>query len=410
MPRSSCFLFALVLAVAGPVEAQSTRRETLEQRRAARAAAAAPYAPGKLESALLYVQKNRILERLSGTQDGWYPLFGSVTRGGGLAFGGGWRRHFAQERVLFNANAAWTLRDYRNARVEVRFPRIARDRIEVGGRVRSRYFSQEDYYGIGAGSQKGDRTDYLLSETEVAGFGVYRPTSWFSAGVQVAHLSPSIRDGKDAQYTDITERFTPATAPGLLSQPDFLEAGTLLQVDYRDQPGNPRSGGRYALILARFDDRGDGTQSFSRVSGIAEQFFPIFDKKRVIAVRLIAHRYTPDAGAEVPFYYLPTVGGRDTLRGYSDYRFRDNNALVLNAEYRWEAFAGLDMALFYDRGGVARDWSGLSLGDMKQSYGISFRFNTYKSVFMRVGVALGGEGTRTYIAFGPPLKFERYLR
>ena len=30
------------------------------------------------------------------------------------------------------------------------------------------------------------------------------------------------------------------------------------------------------------------------------------------------------AGNIVPFYMLPTLGGRNTLPGYNDYRFRDH--------------------------------------------------------------------------------------
>jgi outer membrane protein assembly factor BamA len=410
MLRTCSLLLAIAACAAPPAQAQSTRREAIEQQRAARAANAEPYEPGALEGALLYVERNRIVERLSGTQDGWYPSIGSVTRGGGFALGGGWRRHFARERVLFNTGGAWSMRGYRTGRIELRFPRVARDRIELGVRARHRYFPQEDYYGLGAGSGKDDRSDYLLSETELAGFGLYRPVRWLSWGAQVAHLSPSIRAGTDSRYPDIASQFTPSTAPGLASQPNFLEMGTLLDVDYRDQPGNPRSGGRYAMILARISDRNGSAYDYSRVSAVAEQYFPVFDKKRAFAVRVVAHHYAPDAGATVPFYYLPSVGGRDTVRGYSDFRFRDNNALVFNAEYRWEAFAGLDMALFYDRGTVGHGWSDISLADMKQSYGLSFRFNTYKAVFMRADVAFGGEGTRTYIAFGAPLRIERYLR
>ena len=52
---------------------------------------------------------------------------------------------------------------------------------------------------------------------------------------------------------------------------------------------------------------------------------------------------------------MPTLGGSTTLRGFSEFRFRDRNAFLINAEYRWEAFSGLDMALFGDWGDVATD-------------------------------------------------------
>ena len=98
-------------------------------------------------------------------------------------------------------------------------------------------------------------------------------------------------------------------------------------------------------------------------------------------------------GSTVPFYYILPLGGTDSIRGFTDFRFRDLNAVLFNAEYRWEAFSGMDMALFYDVGSVARRWSDLGSDGWKRSWGIGLRFNTYRSIFMRTELAFGsGEG------------------
>jgi hypothetical protein len=415
-PRRSALSLAtlavsLALAAATTASAQETRREQVEQARAARAQEMRVYKPGKLESALMFVERNRILERFSGTADGWYPLLGSITRGGGLATGAGYRYSFGHERLLFNANAATSLRGYRSARVELRAPRFFDDHLEFGGRFRHRYFPQEDYYGPGPDSLKSDRVNYLLEENEVAGWAALRPRRWLTLSGQLAYLTPEIRSGTDRLYPSIEERFTESAAPGLTRQPNFLESGVGIDVDYRDQPGNPRSGGRYALLFMRYDDRDGGAYDFTRLTTLVEQNIPIFDKKRVFALRLTTHHADARGGATIPFYYLPSVGGRDSIRAYSDFRFRDTDALFFNAEYRWEAFAGMDMALFYDLGNAKPSWRAMSIRDMRKAYGVAFRFNTYESVFLRAEVAFGGtEGTKAFIGFGGPLRFERFIR
>jgi hypothetical protein len=109
---------------------------------------------------------------------------------------------------------------------------------------------------------------------------------------------------------------------------------------------------------------------------------------------------TAGAGQLVPFYFQPTLGGSDSLRSARDYRFRDKNVLALNAEYRWEAFSGLDMALFTDFGKVASRTEDLNLRSLERAYGIGFRFNTFQSVFLRVDVAVAGLDTpRLFIKF-----------
>jgi hypothetical protein len=57
------------------------------------------------------------------------------------------------------------------------------------------------------------------------------------------------------------------------------------------------------------------------------------------------------------------------------------------------------MALFTDFGSVAARFSDLELGAEK-AYGIGMRFNTYKTVFLRLDVAGGGkEGIHIFMKF-----------
>ena len=227
-----------------------------------------------------------------------------------------------------------------------------------------------------------------------------RPRSWFTAGVHAGRLAPSIGGGTDARFPSIEERFDDAGAPGLAEQPDFGYADVFATVDYRDHPGNARSGGYYSLTLASYSDLDFDRYGFRRLDLHAQQFFPIFDKKRVFALQGRVITSTTDAGQTVPFYLQPTLGGGATLRSVSDYRFRDENVLYLNAEYRWEAFGGLDMALFTDAGKVAHEAGDLDLTDLTHAYGIGFRVNSYKTVFLRFDVGAGaGEGVRYFVKF-----------
>ena len=72
----------------------------------------------------------------------------------------------------------------------------------------------------------------------------------------------------------------------------------------------------------------------------------------------------------------------------------------MNAEYRWEAFSALDMALFTDWGKVAPKFSDLDFSDLEHAYGIGFRFIAAQAVIFRIDIATGGsEGIRTFFKF-----------
>jgi hemolysin activation/secretion protein len=104
----------------------------------------------------------------------------------------------------------------------------------------------------------------------------------------------------------------------------------------------------------------------------------------------------------VPFYFLPYIGGSDTVRGFREFRFRDENILFLNAEYRIRVHRFVHVAPFFDAGEVRADWEDIGPGDLKTSYGIGIRGGTDDRIFVRIDIGTGGdEGTRLFFKFGP---------
>src|SRR4029077_1539783 len=96
------------------------------------------------------------------------------------------------------------------------------------------------------------------------------------------------------------------------------------------------------------DVRSGGVNSFRRVDAEVDQFVPLLRENWVIALRAAASTTDTPAGHYVPYYLMPDLGGSHSLRGYSSWRFRDRNRLVLSGEYRWTAGPFVDMALFVD--------------------------------------------------------------
>jgi outer membrane protein assembly factor BamA len=392
-------LLALTV-VSVPVSGQETRAEVLARERAEKAKQLKPYTAGKIERAMLYFERNNPLERFA-PRNGFFVEYGYTGKpvGSGIAFGGGWRHDLFDRNGRIVLEAGHSLRSYRMVRADFSLPRLLDERLELG--VEASYYRnpQEDFYGIGRDTIKEDRTSFLYKAPEVQGRVVFTPTEWFNTGLRVARTAVSIDRGTDKRFPSIEERFTEPEAPGLLDDPAFLSTDLFATVDTRDQPGNARAGGYYGLLWRRYNDSDLDRYSFDRVDLDLQHFVPIFDKKRVLAGRVQLLTTTANDDNEVPFYYRPTLGGSDTLRSFADFRFRDRNVLSMNVEYRWEAFSGLDMALFTDWGSVAPRFSDLELAGEK-AYGIGLRFNTYKAVFLRFDVAGGGsEGIRYFLKF-----------
>jgi hypothetical protein len=392
--------FALVLSwfAAGPADAQDSRAETLEQARAERAKQLQPYQPGKLERAMLWYERVDPMTRIA-PHNGFYVQYGYTDKpvGSGIAFGGGYRRDLFDRRARVDLEAGISFRNYQLLRVDLSAPYLADEKAEIGLEVTYRHHPQEDFYGFGPDSLKDNRVNFLYEHRDVQARALLRPRPWLTMGTRVGVVDPAIGRGTDPRFPVLDQIFDERGAPGSIQQPAFAYGGLFATADTRDQPGNPRDGGYYAIEWRRYDDRDEDRYSFDRTDVEVQHYLPIFDKKRVIALR---GRVAATGDSTVPFYFMPTLGGSNTLRSYADYRFRDRNTLLFQVEYRWEAFSGLDMALFSDWGKVAPTAGDLDFTDLRNGYGIGFRFNTYKAIWLRIDIAGGGhEGTRFFFKF-----------
>jgi len=400
-PAAFVILCCVVFAI--PAAAQETREAELEKQRAERAQSLETYKPGKLEKWMLWFEDVDPINKIA-PHDGFYLQYGFRWKpvGGGVGVGGGWRHD------LFNRNARVILgggistRNYQMLMADFSLPYLASNKVELGTSVVYRHNPQEDYWGLGQDSLADNRVSFKVDYTNFEGRAIVRPLHWLEAGTRFGWLDGTIGRGTDGRFPSIEETFTDATAPGLAEQPAYSYFELFSAVDTRDQDDNARDGGFYSLSWREYSDLDFDRYNFRAVDAVAQQFFPIFDKKRVFAVqaRLQSAAVEEDAGQQVPFYFKPTMGGSTSHRGFNDYRFRDDAVAYWNVEYRWEAFSGMDMALFSDWGTVAPNIGRLKLDNIKNAYGIGFRFNTYKTVLFRVDIGFGGgEGVNYFFKF-----------
>jgi outer membrane protein assembly factor BamA len=394
---------ALLLAIPLPTSGQEpqTRQEALRREREEKARNLMPPESSGLERTLLDLESGRLLERLLNPAEGFYPKIGNITAGSGISFGPAYRKPgLLGGHADFSAFAAASFQRYWMLDARLTLPRLVNETVLVDVHAQRYEFPNEDFFGLGPDSNRADHVTYGLSNSLIGGTAAIRPMRWLSVGGGMDYLTPHIGPS-DADPT-IGTLFDSATAPGLNAQPDFLRYRAFADLNYRQPLGNPRRGGRYALTFEQFDDlNGEDRYSFHRLEADLQQYFPMLNDRRVIALHALVSTSDTSAGREVPFYLQRTLGGPDDLRGFRRFRFRDNHALLLQAEYRWEIFTAVDGAIFYDAGKVASRLEDLTLSDLESDYGIGFRFGTSNGVFLRVEGAFGSrEGKHFILRFG----------
>ena len=390
----------VVLGLAVPVLAQEpeSRAEALRQERARKAESLTPYKPDRLEVAMTLIE-GRALAALG--REGLHFKLGSLTTGSGFAFGPGFRSSpVLRHHGTLSLWAAGSLKKYWAVEARARFPELANGHVFAETWATRRDYPQEAFFGIGPDARRSDHVNFALRQTVFGARGGVRPVRPLSLGGAVEYIQPDVGHGRSTRVPSIEALFSDATAPGLARQPDYLLTSTFAELDYR-QPINARRGGWYRIEFSRYDDRDFNAYSFNRVELDLRQYVPFLAERRVLAGRALVSTSDVDPGQTIPFYLMPSLGGNDTLRGFREYRFRGPHALLLQAEYRYEIWSGLDGAFFYDAGKVALNRSDLDLSNLEKDYGFGFRFNTDAGVVMRVDAGFGSsDGKHLYITFG----------
>lgn len=379
--------------------APSTRAELWRQKREARAQALTP--PSKPGLTAKVWEFTEDTYGPSATQwAGFSPSFGSVTPGGGFSVGGRYRNTLLfDRRAGIDVKALGSFKQYYLLSGKFRAPRIGGTPLFAVAEFDQFEFPQEDFFGIGADSSREDRSNFLLRDRRYGGRVGFDLFDRVVVGGSVHRQHPGVGRGEDSNYQSIEQRFTDAEAPGLSSQPPFVVTSAYLDINRVGSADHPRTGGQLLVSFTHFADQDTGRYSFDRADIDFRHYFPFLQGKRVFVVRGWLSTSEADAGDEVPFYLQPYLGGRRTLRGYDDQRFHGPHMVLLQAEYRFEVWPALDIALFVDSGEVEEERKNLNFKGLRSDYGVSFRFGGQDAIF-RVDFAYGGETRRVSVAFG----------
>ena len=382
-------MIGFVVAQCHRADAQDTRAAIIAAEQAAKAQAVAPYVPNGAERMLVTLQREFLQD-----PNGLYPLFASVYSGGGFTLGGGYRRFYG-DRTHADLKGLYSMKGYKLVEVSTDSWGHADGRLDLHARAGWLDATQVAYHGLGMDSSV-DRTHFRMKQLYVGGDFQARPVSWtvFRAGMSLEDFT--LEDGAGSAPS-IEEVYTPATAPGLGDSPAYVHVMASAGIDTRPSPGYARRGGLYEVAYHNYADRND-TFSFDRLDAEIVKHIPILRENWVISLHGLLQT-TLDDEDTIPYFLLPSLGSGSTLRGYSGWRFRDRNSLLMSAEWRWiPNRLGLDMAFFYDTGKVTPRFRDISWKGLASDVGVGIRFHTPLATPLRVELARGREGIRLVFA------------
>jgi hypothetical protein len=110
---------------------------------------------------------------------------------------------------------------------------------------------------------------------------------------------------------------------------------------------------------------------------------------------------TSFADDDSPFYLLPSIGGRQDMRGYEYGRYVDSVAYTFQGEYRWQLDESWIVTGFAGVGGVGSSYGNLFKEPLPAAgVGGRYMLNSAYNVTLGVDAAVGKNGAVYYFTIG----------
>ena len=280
-----------------------------------------------------------------------------------------------------------------------------------------------NFFGLGNTTQLAGASVFGMSQTILGGSVVKPVFEWPSIRkLNLALLGElngrfvSLRGEHGQSVPSIEALYTNATAPGLTSQPAFVQFGEGLHLS----PGLFENHLQlsYRVSFQQFVAASDSHYSFLRWTVDLGHTIPIYSHtvsslssdtkgpddcaqgmekcppvpftrnlEGAIGVRLLVTESITSATSVVPFYFQPTLGGMDinsalTLGSYQDYRFRAPNLLLLQETIEHSIWGPFGVKFMADQGRVALTRGDLGFTHLKHSFagGLTLRAGAFPMV------------------------------
>jgi len=270
-----------------------------------------------------------------------------------------------------------------------------------------------DFYGIGNDTRKADhRVIERRGIDAIASMEVFSRASHDSYGLlELGYQRATTGRGSDANADPVGEPGDTVPPPA-----DFDRAtshalvGLVMRHDSRDTPARTQRG-----VLAEVRTRlstGLDKANFSALSigGQVTGYVPVLPLYRVLVGSLAVEGVLPPYGnGEIPLDEYVLLGRKDGLRGFPNYRFRDQLGWWGSLEYRYPIYRYQDSpfvlspGLFADVGRVASTFTELWQPTFHWDVGIGIAGEVETSLIIRFDVGYSKEGIGTTFTLGKEL-------
>lgn len=247
------------------------------------------------------------------------------------------------------------------------------------------YYFPSSFYGIGnATPDKEEEFTNNYYQFKLKSYYEFFPEIFL--GISGEWQKNDISDWDDAQILPNTYGATGGIIAGV---------GPAIKYDTRDNTGYPTQG-FYGEAEYLFHPMGD--YRYNALITTLKYFYPLHGKKTVLGFNYGA---TFTNRENLPFYKLPYIGGDNRLRGISELRSRDANAMYLQTELRQKSPYAIPLldyplgfVLFCGMGQCAPKMEDFAFDRMRFNIGGGVRISIAGDINLRIDYGFADRGQR----------------
>mgnify|MGYP002628416837 CR=1 FL=1 len=259
------------------------------------------------------------------------------------------------------------------------------------GKLKAQRFPLQ-YYGVGIDALKSNEqligADYVAIKERV----LHRISNNFFGGIEFDFQRVS-----NTNIEGLSE--LPKSIPGIEGSTN-LGLGLGLVYDSRHNALNVRDGFFAELAFLKYG-RSFGSDFDFSSTNLDIRYYKSTRKNQVLAAQLFGQF----VNGSPPFNMMALLGDQGMMRGYYYGRFRDQNYLAAQVEYRFLPFGfskRIGGVAFLSTGSVQQKVSEFNFKDMLPAGGVGLRYLIFpkKDIFVRLDVGFTKEGQAFYIYTG----------
>ncbi len=299
-------------------------------------------------------------------------IFGGLEQGASFGFGVELTTADTIPGVEFRATAIGSFKLYRRFELAAIIPKIGDENTYAQLWFSYLRRTKDNFFGIGPRTPNPPETNFDNESREFFGTLYHDFTDRLRGGIYAGISNTSIYRGQDENDPPIDLLYSgdptvqPITrfAPGLRGGSKLFSYGAGLEYDNRNNEVGLTKGFYLYGRIASVDglDKGNTFSDFGWIETELDGrgYIPLGSDKTSFAMRALLELKNPKRGSQIPFYAQSYIGGRSHLRGFRNFRFRGNKALLLATELRQTVYPqkedrGVDIFGFGDAGQVWGD-------------------------------------------------------